>query len=778
MKIYIIKGTRKRFEASSPKEAGKQAAQYFQIKKKIVKHLCVKDIETKKEYHYDVRKSKTGMFKIMKGGANGANEECNVCANVNINENGACKVGFFYDAKEEFDHLDPFPNMKRGERLQDLINQYKTINLNELKTKLTKPTDLSDKRYITGQYYLNTAKIIGVEYYNKFMCTIKTLRKMTSPVIPQVPLIAPAAQTKNSLTYTNVDQVQANLQSIINASEFELVEPKPEFIKNNTYIKQNFIICTYWWGNNIFNRNYEQPCPPDQKEFNLKKINSKTKKFNEMIQDWKEQCQAMGCYCIAHEYKEFTVSKGYQAAINAKPLFIKKVLEFCKKSINKIKDFQGVVYIDGDMTVNSYPYIFEMENVDYMARGWNMDPRSSSKYLSEICFDPWIFETSGGIMYFGNTSGGHHILNEWIRANSRPVHQGKADDRIISLIFNYLGMFLSYNVIQLPIEYLWLTDIYGNVKDKSAKRYLEIAYNNTPITLIKKQKLKLVLSDIEWNKNFIEDTVAHFGAAPGFVKSKDYSPIVFEHPACLTSEEAAKDQGAADDRSTIMYQQIVEDRIECNIYIEQMFYEFIYFDNENAAHTYNNYLKYMSKNSIPNFNQGEYDYKPSCIIRVPYDKQYGKFNQNVNAKLEGQNQRISGLTSFLTINNSSGYTIKLLNAKTIIDILILLVAGNDVIYNADNENSFEEEELIRLKTEMEIYEGCEFAASITNDTPTGTKMYNFKPIFITNKPMFFSHKSKILRHLLLMSTDMNSFNDIFNSSFIFLQRIRCKFLEP
>ena len=55
-------------------------------------------------------------------------------------------------------------------------------------------------------------------------------------------------------------------------------------------------------------------------------------KLEAMIDNWEEQCRKNGCNYLAIEYNEFSIDKatGYQMAINAKPKFIKKMLELCE----------------------------------------------------------------------------------------------------------------------------------------------------------------------------------------------------------------------------------------------------------------------------------------------------------------------------------------------------------------------------------------------------------------------------------------------------------------
>ena len=258
--------------------------------------------------------------------------------------------------------------------------------------------------------------------------------------------------------------------------------------------KSKFIIITYWWGRGNINRNTQSPC----KDLNYINYNWELKNgqkllrdpisFENMISNWENNCISKNCNFFSQEYPEFAIPGGYQLAINAKPLFIKKVLD---KLRDMGKDDISVVYIDGDMTVNKYPHIFDMDNVDYMGRGWNIDPRSNVYYKTKPCFDPNTFETSGGIMYFANNDNGRALLTMWSKWCFIQKFQGKADDRILSMLVNSKQLYITMNILQLPIEYLWLTDSYSS---------------------------------------FIRPN--HY----------DKNEIVFEHPACLTGEEKAQEQ--------------------------------------------------------------------------------------------------------------------------------------------------------------------------------------------------------------------------------------------
>jgi hypothetical protein len=253
-------------------------------------------------------------------------------------------------------------------------------------------------------------------------------------------------------------------------------------------------------------------------------------------------------------------------AINAKPLFIRKALD----ALNG----RGAMYIDGDMIINRYPAIFDMPNVDFMARGWNVDPRSAyAKYKSSVCFDPYIFETSGGTMYFANTPASKTLLADWHKESGKPINKGKADDRILSLIFTAKRYIPHTNTIQLPIEYLWLGELYNDTVD------------------------------------------------PADMSKKD---IYIEHPECLTGEERAGEQSletASNSREPKFYGRLVESQIQCSRR-GGVFYERIFFPTKDMVSSFAPYLTYMK-------NARHQDTKKPLFEVVDYEDGYGRYNKIV-----------------------------------------------------------------------------------------------------------------------------------------------------
>jgi hypothetical protein len=302
---------------------------------------------------------------------------------------------------------------------------------------------------------------------------------------------------------------------------------------------------------------------------------TKDRKFPEMIAEWKSYCKSANVNSIAL-HTEFD-RNDYQHGINAKPLFIVKLLDYlrAKDPANP----KGVLYIDGDMWVHKYPNLFDIEDVDFMARGWNIDPRSNTRSLTKPFFDPMIFETSGGTMYFGNTEGARRLLMAWAKAAE--AQPGKADDRVLSQIFTVHNMIMKTNIINLPIEYLWLTDMYTE--------FLPAADRGADLTV---------------------------------------NDAIIEHPYCLTGEERATDQGAAANRAPMRYEVEISDAVNYQR-PSQLIYEYIMCNGNGAIQkelsAYTTYLKET---------KGGFSRVPLATV-VSMDDKYGDFNAIADKNLAG-----------------------------------------------------------------------------------------------------------------------------------------------
>jgi len=295
-----------------------------------------------------------------------------------------------------------------------------------------------------------------------------------------------------------------------------------------------FVVVTYWWGRGNLNKNTQRPCPEEMvpgQELDIQPI-----KFEEMIRNWESACAKHKCNYLAEEYPEFAVKGGYQHAINFKPYFIDLALAACYP--------RGVLYIDGDMKIKLYPGICDTQGVDYMARGWNTDPRPGDwKRSGKFCFDPYVFEMSGGTMFFGNTRHGRNLLKVWQRETAK--HPGKADDRILSMAIMLQKMLVSLSTIQLPIEYLWLDMDYDD--------YLQSG------------------------------------------KDYDRKYVSISHPECLTGEDRAATEGAASNRYPRSYDRYVSNYLYCDW---DEIYEYLQFDEKDDIKPFKPYFKFLEDNGV------------------------------------------------------------------------------------------------------------------------------------------------------------------------------------
>lgn len=539
-------------------------------------------------------------------------------------------------------------------------------------------------------------------------------------------------------------------------SVLKLVEETPLTPNLTVNPTSKFVVATYWWGTGNLNRNLQRPCPedivepvreaieeelaeedptyaaiyervgkintirkqkrqanealtdeekaelkdaltaqlsyltpyfarPDVKVRLNEKYNQAIEKlkqegkfknpvtFNEMIETWKQTCEAANCNYLVVEYP--IPREDYQNGINAKPAFIRKALDACPG--------KGVLYIDGDMYVNKYPSIFDMKNVDYMARGWNIDPRASGVYKTGVCFDPYIFETSGGTMYFGNTDLSRQLLDEWSAAMNDPANKGKAEDRIISMIVTKQAYLLKANIVQLPIEYLWLTDIYAT------KDPLDASQKNS----------------------------------------------IIEHPACLTGEERAGEQGAASNRTPEGYETQITNITEC-ARKGGIFYEFIFFPVKEMVSAFGPYLEYLKCAK-------HFETNAPLFEVVQYDDKYGRYNSVAyDNDVKARSLQVDG----------SGPAELPLTAS-VPEILANLYKGRDV----------------QLGGAVQKPANVEFVA---HNLETQTTHY-FAPLRLdTTKPMYISCSNTIIQHLLRMCKTLEDINTHLAESYVFVSRIR------
>ena len=466
--------------------------------------------------------------------------------------------------------------------------------------------------------------------------------------------------------------------------------------------------------------------------------------FEQMIDKWENACRIMNCNFLSVEYPEFAQPGGYQMAINAKPLFIKKALELCGN--------RGVLYIDGDMYIRRYPGIFDMKDVDFMARGWWIDPRSSWKMDESITYDPYTFETSGGTMFFSQSRESKILADKWITESAKPYNVGKADDRILSLIFNTNKFLCNMKIIQLPIEYLWLTLDYD-------ERLLELLYD--------------------------------------YDVSRMTETIFIEHPECLTSEDTAAGAGASNDRTPKFYS-FLEDLNP----VSELFHEYIFFPNKEMTVAFKSYLDYMKnvtylddgneglvkKRFVDKLNPTNNE-QPLYIIN--YDDRYSNkkyvsdpqvtINQVAEINLQrAQSMNIEGLNliaagdNMVEIQNTDN---SIDDAKMISLIIKLINQGKFVIYNPVNKPGYDARYYDTLKTKINIYKSLEFV--FVPEIKTYDFGDFFKPSIKTNMPMLFCPGNDILVKSLSMFLSLDDLSEyISNGSYEIVSRLRVGYIFP
>ena len=468
--------------------------------------------------------------------------------------------------------------------------------------------------------------------------------------------------------------------------------------------------------------------------------------FTDMLANWEKTCAENNCNYMAVEYPEFAKPGGYQMAINAKPLFIQKCLELCGG--------RSVLYIDGDMRIRKYPKIFDLPDVDYMARGWNVDPRSSYKFEVSINYDPFSFETSGGTMFFANTEESRELLQIWISTSASCYQVGKADDRIISLIFNSRKMLLKMKIYQLPIEYLWLT----------------LDYND-----------RLIETDV-YDYNF---------------KNMD-SKIFIDHPECLTSEDTAASSGACNDREPFCYC-FIDGIIDP---VSEELFEYLAFPDKSYVEGVQSYHNFMKETYYPDdgnkllYEKGfvepgrDVALNEQPLYITDYDKKYGAKRNELSEAIIGRASSMA-IEDLYTYDDENKLAViingtftkgpeednKPDTTKILALILRLLSDGKDVLYNpkpAENGGDAIYKEFIANRGTK--YKNTEFAfVPIFNKSCKFNDIY--RPKIDVTDCMYFKSDCEFMKKFITMFESLKDMSDFINyGSYQFVSSVRVAYL--
>jgi hypothetical protein len=185
------------------------------------------------------------------------------------------------------------------------------------------------------------------------------------------------------------------------------------------------LFITYWWG--------KDKKPP--------KTNYAT--YKELAECWEANCKKFNLDFIAVYMPRFE-GANYQDSINFKPQFIIQMIKKYKRP---------VVYLDLDITILKNPkFFFNKPDIDLMFVNWNSDKRITGTS------DPFTLETAGFVYYFSDSKQSLTLLNHWNK--KLKMRKGKADDRVLAMVFHETRALLWCRVNWLPIEYYYVPQFY------------------------------------------------------------------------------------------------------------------------------------------------------------------------------------------------------------------------------------------------------------------------------------------------------------------------------
>lgn len=497
--------------------------------------------------------------------------------------------------------------------------------------------------------------------------------------------------------------------------------------------------------------------------------------FDAMIEKWIDSCKKANCNYMAIEYPEFAFPGGYQLAINAKPLFIRKALDACKG--------RGVLYIDGDMPIHRYPNIFELENVDFMARSHNTDPRSSpmhrplkncnnsdfvrvfrrygGRYASAIKNVKRKIEVEKNIKQMIQTIKNLNIDGfEFLNKELDNLFKNKALTSDVVQVFNKIRKnHINGDICFDPytFETSGGTMFYGQTQ---AARNLLDAWTveaakpeNTGKADDKLLAMLVTSKNLFTSVNFLLLPIEYLWLTMNYEnflrENSDYKmkDIVIEHPDCLTAEEAVEEKGAASDRVPELFATLVDDEIECHRK-KTILYEKSYFVKDKYIETFKPYLHYID--NIVN--------SPMEIVRGGFgdrDEIYTKNMRKAEAIMKSSIVTPSGYHHFVKCTSIPQIIANLKMGKP------AYIGKGEISNNYknlyDNETNFE---LIAVNTAKE------------RDGPPKLRGI-YRPVFSVENPILCRPGNSILIDLLGLCKNIKELSKQFNSGFMFLHRIRC-----
>lgn len=140
----------------------------------------------------------------------------------------------------------------------------------------------------------------------------------------------------------------------------------------------------------------------------------------------------------------------YQDLINYKPNFIHNTID---------KFDKPVIYTDADMYPTQYLDLFDQTHFDcmlYNARAGIADQFHSILTMGKICYTLDDMNISGGTMFWSNSKVSKNALKLWDHISQN--NKGKADDRLLDVLFNSTFMKQNLKCYWLPTPYIYITE--------------------------------------------------------------------------------------------------------------------------------------------------------------------------------------------------------------------------------------------------------------------------------------------------------------------------------
>lgn len=245
-----------------------------------------------------------------------------------------------------------------------------------------------------------------------------------------------------------------NFQNILKKLE------KTKKIKSNfDNKKSNFVLISYYWGENVINKG------------SIYKLT-----YGEQVERLIKDCYKTKTNYYFVRYPELETGQiSYQNALGLKPYFIKKCLETFSN--------YNCIFVDTDLRLLKYPILFDIDADCWFLNWSNIDFN---------CYNPYQIELSGGILGFANTHNSHTLLDILLQEYNPKYSEDKSFSGIITRNFLNIGC----RCVWLPENYLYMFEKHEYIPKKG---YTKIASYTKELkdSDFKKSDLVFVHEDFE-----------------------------------------------------------------------------------------------------------------------------------------------------------------------------------------------------------------------------------------------------------------------------------------